>query len=123
MNMEHWVAEVVEYFSVFQPPPSVALDAWDPSLILIEGGGLSIGVREVTTQTLGKSVRAPRFFVYDNEGEELGPWPAGSPQLARAVETAMKFYATVLFRRVNDRIATRHQAEEYQAGVATDWPL
>ncbi len=101
------VAEVREYFGVFNPVPAVALDekqnTADEAYILIEGGGLSIGKHDVGR--LGSVYR-----VYDHEGDDDGITHFNLPA---AVKAAMGYYAAELFRRVNDRLATAAQAAEF----------
>jgi predicted transcriptional regulator YdeE len=114
MFSEQQVAEVREYFSVFNPAPSVELDNQntdEEAYILIEGGGLSIGRLPHDWPMLGGgSIPGHKYVVFNHEGEESALWHR---HLSEAVEEAMKVYAEKLFRRVNDRIVTNALAEEY----------
>jgi len=109
--------EVRQHFAVFNPTPSVEFDASqhtdEESYLLIEGGGLSIGkiLVDVPNLSEARKVKAHRYFVYNHEGEDDG---GQYTALGFAVKQAVVAYAAELFRRVEDRIVTAAQAEEWE---------
>lgn len=107
---------VGSYFRSFYPAPAVALDTKqndaDESYILIEGGGLSIGKHLVPAQQVISQRFVPGYVyrIYDETGSDDG---TEYKDLGSAVKVAMIQYATEMFRRVNDQLATAAQAEDF----------